>query len=69
MMQPVAVGWLVACALDRGEACPADTADAIRTAMLGICPDGCSCEAMTERRRRVGPPPGVERRRSAGARR
>ena len=69
MMQPMAVGWLVACALDRGEACPPDTADAIRLAMLGVCPAGCSCDAQIERRRRPGPPPEVERRRSAGARR
>jgi hypothetical protein len=69
MMQPMAVGWLVACALDRGEACPPDTADAIRLALLGVCPAGCSCDAQIERRSKPGPPPGVERRRAARARR
>lgn len=68
MIDSLAVGYLVASALDRGESCPADTSEAIRMALLGICPAGCSCEARVERRRLSSPPPGmVERRRAATA--
>ena len=62
MIPPLTVGYMVACALERGEECPADTADVIRAALLGVEP--CVFAPLRPERRchRAGPPAGVERR-------
>ena len=62
MIPPCTVGYMVACALERGEECPADTADVIRAALLGVEPCVFASMPMERRRRRAEPPAGVERR-------
>ena len=63
MIPPLTVGYMVACALERGEECPPDTADVIRAALLGVEPGVFAPLPPERRRQRAGPPAGVERRR------
>ena len=63
MIPPLTVGYMVACALERGEECPADTADVIRAALLGVDPCVVAPLPMVRRTSSAAPPAGVERRR------